>query len=169
MAIERPKTAYYTMQCITSVFDDRLKRIPRFPWYVPGIRAFEPVSVFGYQNDKGRQVVTVWLHDTIPSDDAHFDVIDLVLPTAKFSNPVWADLVSGEVYEIPPSRIQYKGRRCILKDVPVRDSVILLASAELVPTEPASGPGLLNRPGLVARESEWLKRLQAQTGMNIGR
>ena len=45
----------------------------------------------------------------------------------KFTAPVWVDLFSGKVYEIEASRRKETAEATVFEQVPVYDSVVLLA------------------------------------------
>jgi hypothetical protein len=47
-------------------------------------------------------------------------------------DPVWVDLRTGEVYEIPEKNWSRKGLVYTFKDIPVYDSPVLIADKSLV-------------------------------------
>ncbi|MBQ2721650.1 MAG: hypothetical protein IJF70_01960, partial [Opitutales bacterium] len=88
----------------------------------------EQIDAFGYvDNESGMPSFTLWMCDTIPSSNYLTMPIDVELKGgAKLQNPVWVDILSGRVYEIPASKITRKGDVLKIKDFPLYDSPILV-------------------------------------------
>lgn len=128
--VVRPKMAYYAVQNLTSVFDNRLELTPNFK---ATTTATESISLFGYQQKEGKkQVVTVWLDSKTPTNLFKTTPIDITIENGNFDTPVWVDLLTGQVYEIPKKQWSKKGNRnagptYTFKGVPVYDSPVLIA------------------------------------------
>ena len=121
----RPKTAFYSVQNVASVFDDRLKRITDFK---NTVTSPESISVFGYENVKTKmQVITLWFDGNNP--DNHFDTkeIDITVENGNFKKPVWVDIFSGRVYVIPKSNWSRSGNTYKFTKIPVYDSPVLIS------------------------------------------
>jgi hypothetical protein len=55
--------------------------------------------------------------------------------------PVWVDLVSGRIYEIPADRIRTMGQSTIFQDIPLYDAPVLIAeTAAFQPTTEEGTP-----------------------------
>jgi hypothetical protein len=136
------KQAYYAVQHVTAVFDDSLARIPRYPFYFrPWQNNEKRISAFGYQARNGRQVVAIWRHTDPPDADTRLERLTLTLPAGNFVQPVWADMLSGEVRDIPSADWKEdpsKPGHYTFRDLPVYDSVILVADESVLPVAPAS-------------------------------
>ena len=65
--------------------------------------------------------------DVFVTRPAQVEVQGLVI-----KKPVWVDLVSGRIYEIPADRITNAGQSTIFKDIPLYDAPVLIAEKGLV-------------------------------------
>lgn len=126
--VEYPKPAYYAVQNLASVFDDRLTRIRDFPVEMPDDL---PLTVYGYEHRaSGGQIVTAWFHDKIPSDENAKTPVDFAFPSGRFTEPVYVDLRTGMVYEIPRTQWDQEGHTYRFKAIPCYDSPILIADKQ---------------------------------------
>ncbi|GAB2558930.1 hypothetical protein GCM10027190_05900 [Spirosoma areae] len=121
----RPKVAYYAVQNVAAVFDNRLELTPNFKF---NTNATESISVFGYQQKAGKkQVVSVWLDSKTPTNLFRTTPVDITIENGNFDKPVWVDLLTGHVYEIPKSAWSKTGNTYTFKTIPVYDSPVLIA------------------------------------------
>jgi hypothetical protein len=144
--IVRPKLAYRAIQTLTSVFDGNLKRLgdvghtfndkvaPSDPqqlrYAINSDRAF---SVYGYRHAQHQlDVFTLWLADEIPGDSLDKKPHQLTLANARFEQPVYVDVLSGEVYEIPAGQWSRNGALTVFKNVPLYDGPVLIADRKLL-------------------------------------
>jgi hypothetical protein len=124
-----PKMAFYSVQHVASVFDSKLNRMKDMKYRTS---SGEPLSVFGYQHKSSKmQVITIWQNGGIPGN--HFDTknIEIVIENGNFSKPVWVDIYSGRVYEIPKDSWSQSGQKFTF-NVPVYDSPVLIADLSLL-------------------------------------
>jgi len=129
----RPKIAFYTVQNIASVFDNKVERIRDFQTKA---ETKASISVFGYQNKaSGKQLVTLWFDGNIPGNTFETQMVELTVENGSFTNPVWVDLFSGRIYEIPASYWKQSGT-CYTFTVPVYDSPVLVADKSLLSMVP---------------------------------
>jgi Glycosyl hydrolases family 39 len=140
----RPKIAYYSMQNVTSIFDDSLERMKKVHHtYNPqaagpdehrvSYTTDRSVAVYGYQHKQTKkQVYTFWLTENIPSNTNEVRPQEFVITNANFDTPVVVDIVSGVVYGIPEDKIIKKGNITTLKDIPLYDAPIVIADKSLV-------------------------------------
>lgn len=126
--VEYPKPAYYAVQNLASVFDDRLARIRDYPVEMPeGL----PLSVHGYEHRaSGGQIVAAWFHDKIPSDENKKTPVDFKFARGQFTEPVYVDLRTGFVYGIPQSHWEHDGAVHRFQAIPCYDSPILIADKQ---------------------------------------
>lgn len=126
----RPKVAYYAVQNLASIFDKSLELTPDFAYSASELQS---MSVFGYQNKKtGKQLVTLWLDEKTPANSFKTTPVDLTIKNAVFNHPVWVDLMTGHVYEIPKQDWSKNGRTYTFTKIPLYDSPILIAEKEMV-------------------------------------
>jgi hypothetical protein len=141
----RPKMAYYAMQHVTAIFDNSLKRIQRVhPTYNAQAKAAagevkyvkstdRSLAVYGYAHQTtGEQVYTIWADEYIPTDSNQTRDINFTFINTNFNQPVYVDILTGGVYEVPASQWSKEGSSCIFKNIPVYDSPILIAEKNLL-------------------------------------
>lgn len=118
-----PKLAYFAAQRVFSIFDHTVKRVRDLPFTASDE---EPLAVFAYRKE-GAMIVTVWLNGAPPTDSNRTAPVDLTLHAASFTSPVFADLLTGNVHEIPPHRWSAKDGNVTFKQLPLFDSPVLIA------------------------------------------
>ena len=75
----------------------------------------------------GTPVLLAWYSHRIPSDALVFDQIELTVPGVTLSDPVWMDMITGRVFEIPAADIVRKDGVTVFRNLPMWDSPVLLA------------------------------------------
>ena len=121
----RPKVAYYAVQNLASVFDNSLETAPNFTFTT---NANESVSVFSYQHkNTKKQLIALWLDGKTPGNTFTTTPTDITIENGNFNNPVWVDLLTGHVYEIPKSAWSKSGTSYTFKQIPLYDSPVLIA------------------------------------------
>jgi hypothetical protein len=129
--VERIKLAYYSVQNLVAVFDDTLERVREASVAVMHDRT---AAAFAYRNrTTGRGLAALWDGAGIPDDAWRTRPVQVVLRGLPIEEPVWVDLVSGRVYEIPADRIVRADGFTIYRDVPLYDAPVLVADRSLVP------------------------------------
>lgn len=126
------KQSYHAVQHLTSIFDHTLERIPGYPYTGGG--ADSALAVFGYRK-KGtdQQVVTIWSGGANPGNTNEKRPMDFVFPMAKFRDPVYVDLRTGDAYDIPATHWTRNGTQHRFRAIPVYDSPILIADRSTIP------------------------------------
>ena len=126
----RPKVAYYAVQNLAAIFDDSLRPVPEFAC---DHDAGESLSVFGYRRaGEKTRLVTLWLGGKVPTNSFATTPVSITIPDSGFRKPVWVDLMTGGIYEIPANRWTRKGDLASFKDIPVYDSPVLIADRDMV-------------------------------------
>jgi hypothetical protein len=127
------KPAYHAMQHVTSIFDHSLKLISDYPYLVESEKS---LSIFAYEKaSSGQLIVTIWFDGEIPSDTNEKTPLDFTFAQGQFDQPVYADLRTGEVFEIPESSIKKNGTRITFIDIPVYDSPVVISDRSLIQVE----------------------------------
>jgi hypothetical protein len=122
--VEYAKPAYYAVQNLASVFDNKLCREKDFECRA---ETTQSVSVFTYKNVKtGYQVVTIWLDGEVPSDSITKTKVNFTCSNVRIKTPVYVDLREGIVYIIPKRNIRLKDKKSFFEGIPVYDSPILI-------------------------------------------
>ncbi|MDO4575086.1 MAG: beta-galactosidase [Planctomycetia bacterium] len=122
--LAKVKMAYYTVQNIASVFDASLTRIPE---YACTLECETPLTWYAYRDAKrGCDLVVFWDGTHIPSNDNTPRKATLTLPANAFADPVFADLISGVLYEIPAEQKRMENGKWVFTDLPCYDAPVLV-------------------------------------------
>jgi len=142
--VVRPKTAYYAIQHLTSIFDNTLERIRTLEELhtleaaAPNANALRHstdrnVAAFGYRNrTSGKHAYSLWLAENIPAESNAPNINEIGIVNADIDAPVWIDIISGAVHEIPASQVSRKGNITRYQGIPLYDAPIVLADKSLV-------------------------------------
>jgi len=127
------KPAFRTYQSVTSIFDNNLERIPNYGYITD---ADTSISLFAYREKLfDSQIVTVWMDSETPTNTNQKTPMSFEFSAGNFKNPVYVDLRTGNVFEIPKSNYEKRGSHYIFNDIPIYDSAILIADKSLVVIE----------------------------------
>jgi hypothetical protein len=129
MAAIRPKVAYYAIQNLAAIFDCDVLPIADFRHSITSDRS---TTVFGFRDGKtGTQLVALWVDEIMPTNSFETAPVTLTIENVRFEQPVWIDLMTGRIYEIPENRWSRAGNRYTFT-VPAYDSPVLIAEKRLV-------------------------------------
>ncbi|MEZ0607750.1 beta-galactosidase [Fibrella sp. WM1] len=145
----RPKMAYYAVQHVTSIFDHTMERIKKVEHthnrdYVPANAdevSYTPgtdrsLAVYGYQHKTSRkQLFTIWSDEAIPVESNKARALTFTFTNANFDQPVYVDILTGGVYNIPANQWKRVGATYTFTDIPVYDAPILIADKSLIKTQ----------------------------------
>ncbi len=140
----RPKLAYYALQHVTALFDNSLERL-RDLEDLHNLAAAKPgeyrynkgtdrsLAVYGYRHKtSGKHVYTIWMDEFIPTESNKTKALNFSFTNANFDQPVFVDILTGKVYDIPASQWKKTGAVVSFTNIPVYDAPILLADKSLV-------------------------------------
>ena len=128
--VDKIKLAYYSVQNCVALFDDTLERVKESGVTVTYDRG---TACFRYQNKVTQQnLIVMWDNSGTPDDLFVTRPAQVEVKEISFKEPVWVDLVSGRIYEIPAERITKVGASTLFKDVPLYDAPIVIAERALV-------------------------------------
>jgi hypothetical protein len=134
-AIIKVKAAYYVTQNIVSVLNDALERVPNSAVIA---ECEKKLTAHAFRDKAtGSSLITFWDGTGIPSNECATIKAQLTVPDAQFKEPVWLDLITGNIYAIPAEQVVANGGACTFKDVPVYDSPAAITDKELLKFEPA--------------------------------
>ncbi len=129
MAAIRPKVAYYAVQNLASVFDNNLVLNPDFKFTTS---AKESMSVYGYQQKaSNNQLLVLWLDGQKAGNSFKTTDVSITIENGNFKTPVWVDLMTGSIYEIPKDQWS-KAENSYTFNVPLYDSPVLLAEKSML-------------------------------------
>lgn len=124
------KPSYSAYQNITSIFDHSLERIKNYPYSTD---AELSLSVYAYQiKNFDYQVITIWENSDTPNNSVEKTSVDFEFPAGNFVNPIYVDMRTGNVFEIPASNYKKEGTYYKFFGIPIYDSPILIAEKSLV-------------------------------------
>ena len=145
--VVRPKIAYYAVQNVAAVFDDRLERIKDLE-STHNLAAAKPgesryrlgtdrrVAFSGYRHGTtGKHLYAMWLADNIPDNEIRTRPVDVSIAGAEFAEPVWVDVITGAVHAIPKGQWSRTAAVSTFKAIPLYDAPVLIADRSLIGLE----------------------------------
>jgi hypothetical protein len=140
----RPKMTYYAIQNVASIFDHSLERIKELE-HTYNIESAgdndhrytkstdRSTAVYGYRNKTtGKQLYTIWMDENIPTNSGQTKKMTFSFSNANFDNPVYVDIITGTVYEIPAKQWSKKGNTYTFRDIQVYDGPVVIADRSLI-------------------------------------
>ncbi|MGI6415789.1 MAG: beta-galactosidase [Thermoguttaceae bacterium] len=129
-SLAKVKMAYYAVQNVVSVFDNNLVRQKD---YSCTIQCEQPITWFAYRNEaSGSDVLVFWNGTTFPVDDNDTLPATITVEGGKYSDPVWVDMISGRIHEIPEKCRKLSGGTMVLERIPTYDSPVVIADRKVV-------------------------------------
>ena len=96
------------MQHLASVIDQPIDTIVGFS---VESKAKRVITAHAFQKEDGATVATLWFSDKQPDDALTTQAVDVTLRGVTFKEPVYVDLLSGQVYEIPEKNWEKQAER----------------------------------------------------------
>jgi hypothetical protein len=129
-SVDRPKLAYFAYQNTCSFFNDGITPAGT----VDGIEsAHMNLSTFSFTHAvNGRKAFAIWDNSGRPDESMDRTPIELTIPEFRISNPVYIDIISGAVYDIPKAHINFYGNTASLKNIPIWDAPVVVSDRSLV-------------------------------------
>lgn len=128
--LAKVKMAYYAVQNVVSVFDDNLVRQKD---YACTIQCEQPITWFAYRHEKaGSDVLVFWNGTTYPRDTNETLPATIRVEGGKLADPVWVDLITGRIYEIPADCKTLQEGKLVLTKIPTYDAPTLITDRSLV-------------------------------------
>jgi hypothetical protein len=121
------KPVYHGAQTIFAIFDDTVKRIPKYPFTSTFLRA---VALAGYRSEtkSGAQIVSVYFNDAPPAEANGVTRGDLTFAAGRFADPVLVDVRTSTVYALPKDAWTANASGGVtFRALPVYDSPMLIA------------------------------------------
>ena len=75
----------------------------------------------------------LWFSDARPSSLLEFDRVTVSFPGKKVVDPVWVDMITGRVFEIPAESVKYENDATVLSNIPMWDSPVMITDRLSVP------------------------------------
>ncbi len=126
LSVVGPKPAYFAVQTVFAIFDHSLVLAPT---KTVTARTSEQLAAYVYEHTGTRRhFATLWFSGAPPVESHCFQPVDFVITGAAFTDPVYVDLRTGEVYEIPACNWSPRSGACEFRGIPLYDSPVLVAS-----------------------------------------
>lgn len=125
----RMKPAFRAVQHYASLFDNFAERIKSYRFSCPEA---ENYTHYAFRNTEGGTSLLIWRSDKTPLNENTIEYLDIATDACTFAQPVWVDLLTGWVYEIPADSVQMQGGQTLLRGVPVYDSPIVLLDKSML-------------------------------------
>ncbi len=119
---------FYGVQHMAGFFDGTVRSKAELKYTSTSDRK---MTVAGFEKEN-RPVVLIWYNDQIPTDDLKWDWVDLDIENIHFIDPVYAEMITGKVYEIDQSTWKNDGQHTRFEKLPVWDSPVMIAERSLV-------------------------------------
>lgn len=133
------RPSYYAMQNVYAIFDDDTLPQKRVRTGAAG-REMECALFRRF----GQSWRFYWFCDRRPDSSLAFERVDLEIPE-KLVRPVWIDMITGRVFEIPGESVEQTAKGIVIKGVPMWDSPVAVVAR-----------------GAVAMRRDWLKSSPAE-------
>ncbi|MEV5433969.1 hypothetical protein [Streptomyces sp. NPDC052701] len=129
-SIRYAKPSYYAVQNVASLFDSTVEPLTGYTWRAtPGTSL--TVQAFA-KRGTGRQIVGVWSGAAKPSEENTRRSTDLTFTGGNFEDPVYVDVRTGAVFDVPAANWSVQGDSHTFRDVPVYDSPVLIADRSVI-------------------------------------
>lgn len=125
----RTKMAYKAVQHYATMFDNFSIRVKDYGFSTADTADY---ANYLYKNEDGVYSFQIWKQTEAPLNDNTVEYKTIRLEGASFENPVWIDLISGVVYEIPAKCMKVRKGTVIIKDVPVYDSPVVITDKSVL-------------------------------------
>ena len=125
----RPKASYYAVQHLASVIDQPVEAIANFS---AASKAQRAITAHAFRKEDGATVATLWFSDQQPDNALTTQPLDVTLRGVTFEEPVYVDLLSGQVYEIPKVNWQKQADGMLLRQLPLLDMPVLITEKTTV-------------------------------------
>jgi len=131
--VTKVKMAYYTVQNIATLFDATIEPAKIAVKFEPERQVASPAVYTFRQKGTGIPVVAFWDASKHPVNENEVQRAVVSVQRQAFRDPVWVDLVTGAIYDVPDAMIvQNKPGATVFEDVPFYDAPVVITERELV-------------------------------------
>lgn len=134
--VVKVKPAYYTVQNVATLFDASIVPAEIFVKPVQGEKAPGLVTYAFRQKGTDIPLIALWDATDHPSNENRLRTVSLDVRGAPLADPVWVDLVTGAIYELPRAMtIGREKTNRIYENLPYYDAPAVLTERRLVMPE----------------------------------
>ena len=127
-SIEKTKLMYSAYQHSASLFSEKISRIKNATFTTGA-----GVSAFAFQKNSKSNLLVLWMSSKpAAEDEAESKTMSFSVKRASFQKPVYIDLISGKVYEVPPGQYRKDNDGCTFSNVVVPDYPVVIAERSAV-------------------------------------
>ncbi len=124
------KPAYYTVQNLASIFDASIDTVSNKNLKLDYKKDH---SIYTFRQKKtGAPIIAYWDCTSNPENKNETTPADLIAPGFTFKKPVWVDVVTGAIYEIPADCICNQKDGTVFKKMPVYDAPTLIVEQSII-------------------------------------
>lgn len=126
--IDRPKMAYKAAQNVFSLFDSGVELQNNKP-------ATNQTTVYAFQyrhKKTATNIITLWSGEERPAEEYELKPTTITVSNGKFKRPVYVDLITGKVYEVPKANCKKTGATYTFSEIPVSDYPIVIADKSAI-------------------------------------
>lgn len=133
LEVVKVKSAYYTVQNVASLFDATIESAKIFCRPLQGQDAKGLVTYTFRQKGTNIPIIALWDASGHPTNENTLRTVSLDVRKAAMTDPVWIDLVTGAIYELPPRMaIGHDEGDWIFDAIPYYDAPVLITDRALV-------------------------------------
>ena len=133
LEVTKVKAAYYTVQNVATLFDSTIEPKKFVAKLVNGETA-EGLVVYTFkQKETGIPLIAFWDASNHPVNENTIRRTTLDVRSVAFEHPVWIDMVTGAIYEIPARMfLTWGAKGGLFEDVPYYDAPVVITERSLV-------------------------------------
>lgn len=141
--VDHPKQAYYAVQNAIAILDDTFKRINEISYSIQPktdkpdvqekVEGSDPFIFYAFRKKNTPQsLFMVWLGAERPAHEFPVVPVNIVYEGSKIIDPVYVDLLSGNIYDIHKEQWKEENGTYRFQDIPVYDSPVLIAERSII-------------------------------------
>lgn len=139
--VESKKLSYKAVQNVTAIFDNNIQLLPSIQFSIDSSKVDtsnlfllkENFSLYGYEDSKSKsQLVTIWCGGKNADIDVEKFNIDISFTELNIDEPVFVNLLTGNIYEIPSNNCKKTSLGWVFHSLPINDVPVVITDKKLV-------------------------------------
>lgn len=131
-SIIKVKMAFYAAQNIVSIFNDALTIQPHAaPEFSTNSIGFVAYKV----NATGEDAIAIWDANHAPDECRELQTCTMKIHNGKMTDPVWVDLVSGQIYDFAQGSVKQDASGLTIEGVPYYDGPVAIVPRAILNIE----------------------------------
>lgn len=116
------RPSFYGVQHMAGFFDYNVKPTGMIDYVTNSSRS---LTVAGFEKQQS-PVILFWYDDQIPGDELKWDPIALTMKDVNFKDPVYVEMITGKVFELPKQSWRNEAENVRFERLPAWDSPVML-------------------------------------------